>query len=110
MLLNAVKAVSRQRARSDMKIRHWHYNDGYRIIPEVIRKAGAEEKEFEEDLVGWHCWAYPEAETEYEFRVWLRDNIKGRYDCDWRFNGGDAMYTIRIRNDDDATLFKLRWM
>lgn len=40
----------------------------------------------------------------------MNDNIIGEYECDFRFNGGDCMFTVHIVKDEDATIFKLRWM
>jgi len=91
-----------------VRVFHWHYNDGWRNIPRVLQeKYGGRDKEFDEDLIGWHCWAYPDDDGEFE--AWMKANMKGEYDCTRRFNSGDPMTTVIIRNDEDATLFKLRW-
>ena len=90
-------------------INYWRHEDGWIIIPEVLRKSpGAQEKEFREDIVGWHCWAYPEDGNAFE--KWLKTNMKGKYDCTFRFNSGDPMFTVWIKEDEDATLFKLTWV
>ena len=91
-----------------MKILYWKFNDGYSWIPEILRKHIADDSEFEEELVGWHCWAYPD--NNVDLQQWMKDNMISRYECDWRFNNGDPMFTVHIRSDEDATLFKLRWM
>lgn len=91
-----------------MKIKHWNYDDGYHVVPEILRKNRTEEVEFDAFLVGWHCWAYP-GDSE-DIWGWLEDNMIGNYTCDFRFNGGDCMCTVHIVKDEDATLFKLRWM
>ena len=91
-----------------MKVNHWHYNDGWRHIPEILRKDHEPEMEFEECLVGWHCWAY--ASQDENIEQWMKDNMAGKYECDFRFNSGDPMHTIIIKENEDATLFKLKWM
>jgi len=91
-----------------MKVHHWRYEDGWRLVPPVLRKEGEPEKEFNEEIVGWHCWVY--ADDNKDFEKWMRKNMKGKYDCTFRFNSGDPMHTVWIREDEDATLFKLTWM
>jgi hypothetical protein len=88
-----------------MRIKHWDYNTGWRTLYNI---KGNYDKEFDEYLVGWHCWAYPEVDE--NIIQWMKDNMKGSYECDFRFNSGDPMHTIHIRSAVDATLFKLRWM
>lgn len=88
-----------------MKIEHWKYHDGWRTLYTIN---GHTEKEFDDYLVGWHCWAYPD-EDEYIMQ-WMKDNMVSSYECDFRFNSGDPMYTIIIKENEDATLFKLKWM
>lgn len=91
------------------KIEHWSYHDGWKDIPHILRTIddGAE-IEFHKDLVGWHCWVY--AADNDEFSKWMQDNMIGEYECDFRFNSGDPMHTVFIREDQDATLFKIKWM
>jgi hypothetical protein len=92
-----------------MRVQYWGYNDGWKNIPEVLRKFNnGAEKEFEEWLVGWHCWGYEHDGD--NIAQWMKENMKGEYECDFRFNSGDPMHTIHIREAADATLFKLRWM
>jgi hypothetical protein len=92
-----------------MKIRNWRYDDGWHDIPHVLRaKHGGKEVEFIEEIVGWHCWAYPDDNG--DFAKWMEQNMKGNYDCDFRFNSGDPMFTITIKDPEDATLFKLTWL
>lgn len=91
-----------------MKVFHWRYEDGWRDTPEILRRPGQPEREFEEELQGWHCWAYPSDNKEFE--KWMKTNMKGRYDCTFRFNSGDPMYTVWIKSPEDATLFKLTWL
>lgn len=92
-----------------VKIQHWHYDDGMRFIPEIIRRVGESSHEYDEEFKGWHCWVYVDDEGHKEFCKWLK-TCKGDYEFDWRFNSGDPMYTLLLRDDADATAFKLRWL
>jgi len=91
-------------------INHWRYDDGWHNTPAVFRinDPSVPEKEFREELVGWHCWVYPTDDQDFE--EWMKQNMKGEYDCTFRFNSGNPMYTVMIKDDQDATLFKLTWM
>lgn len=92
-------------------VRHWKYDDGYHPLPaDFTRKNSAATNTvfFNKEIVGWHCWFYPSDNTDVE--AWMKQNMTGKYDCTFRFNSGDPMYTILITKDEDATLFKLTWM
>jgi hypothetical protein len=92
-----------------VNVRHWRYEDGWCDIPIVLRDKNAiqtQTREFREEIVGWHCRAY----ADNDFENWMEQNMKGKYDCTFRFNSGDPMYTIHICNNEDAILFKLIWM
>lgn len=90
-------------------VNHWRYENGWRDIPLVLQPSrGGRRKEFLPELIGWHCWVYPT--DEIEFTNWMYDNMKGVYDCTFRFNSGDPMFTVHIVDNEDASLFKLRWM
>ena len=91
-----------------VSVKHWRYEDGWRPIPHILRESYGKDKEFDKFIVGWHCWVY--TNNDREFVEWMDNNMKHPYNCDHRFNSGDPMYTIFITHDEDATLFKLRWM
>ena len=91
-----------------MRVQHWRFDYGWSYIPEILRKIPGKDRDFDECLVGWHCWAY-EGDDE-NISKWMKENMNGEYECDFRFNSGDPMHTIFIKDDEDATLFKLRWM
>ena len=56
---------------------------------------------------GWYCWVYPE---DYDsFYDWMGKNCPTT-ECTNRFNSGDPMITVYIKDDKEATLFQLRWM
>jgi hypothetical protein len=98
-------------------VHHWRREDGWRNnIPYVLQKDGIE-REFDEDQVGWFCCVYPGDELRTDavsnrdaFSEWMKNNMNGPYEADYRFNSGNPMYTVFIKNDEDATIFKLRWM
>lgn len=87
-----------------VEVRHWFYSDGWRFVPESIRRGGPE-KEFDEEIVGWHCWVY----TESDFEEWMQENMTGTFDVTPRFSSGKPMYTVHITKEEDAMFFKLRW-
>jgi hypothetical protein len=89
-------------------VHYWRYEDGWRTVPYFLREDKKAGREFDEGLKGWHCWVYPRDDLEFE--QWMDQNMKGKYDYTHRFNSGDPMYTVNIKSDEDATLFKLRWM
>jgi hypothetical protein len=92
-----------------MRVQHWRYDNGWKNIPEILRKyRNGAEQEFDEDLVGWHCWVYEESDE--NISKWMKENMKGEYECDFRFNSGNPMHTVLIKDNEDATAFKLRWM
>jgi hypothetical protein len=89
-------------------VEHWHYNDGWRDVPNVLRKNGEPSREFDRGLMGWHCWVYPGDDN--SFTEWMTKNMKGDHDLTFRFNSGDPMFTVHIKDPQDATLFKLTWL
>ena len=56
---------------------------------------------------GWYCWVYPKDGVDFD--GWMTKNCPGA-DVTFRFNSGDPMYTVYIKDDEEATLFGLRWM
>lgn len=56
---------------------------------------------------GWYCWVYPENDRDFE--TWMATNCPAT-DCTHRFNSGDPMYTVYIKEDKEATIFQLKWM
>lgn len=55
---------------------------------------------------GWYCWVYPDDDQEFE--EWMKKNCPSA-EFTHRFNSGDPMYTVFIREDAEATLFQLKW-
>jgi hypothetical protein len=56
---------------------------------------------------GWYCWVYPKDGCDFD--DWMTKNCPSA-DVTFRFNSGDPMYTVYIKDDNEATLFGLRWM
>jgi hypothetical protein len=56
---------------------------------------------------GWYCWVYPKDNCDFD--DWMTKNCPSA-DVTFRFNSGDPMYTVYIKDDNEATLFGLRWM
>jgi hypothetical protein len=56
---------------------------------------------------GWYCWVYPKDGVDFD--DWMEKNCPTA-DVTFRFNSGDPMYTVYIKDDNEATLFGLRWM
>ncbi len=56
---------------------------------------------------GWYCWVYPADNTEFE--IWMVKNCPTT-DITHRFNSGDPMWTVYIKEDKESTLFQLKWM
>lgn len=82
-------------------VNHWEFHDGVTPINpgnpfgEIVPARG------------WTCWVYPEDDREFE--EWMEKNCPTS-DCAHRFNSGNPMYTVFIREDKEATLFQLRWL
>lgn len=80
----------------DFVVQHWRHEDGFI------------NGEFRPEIKGWHCMFYEYNQTNIE--DWMETNMKGEYDCIYRFNSGDPAYFITIKESEDATLFKLTWV
>jgi hypothetical protein len=55
---------------------------------------------------GWYCWVYTD---DAEFDDWMA-RLCPTADCTHRFNSGNPMITVYIKDDKEATLFQLKWM
>lgn len=82
-------------------VNYWKYCDGWRYLPEIIRKEWV--YEYDPTHCGWFCWVYPA--KDFDLEAWMVENMKDVYDCTFRFNGGNCMFTVWIRNKNDAALF-----
>lgn len=87
-------------------IHHWRHEDGWHNVPAILRKEGDVAREFVEEIVGWHCWVY--CNNHYEFIEWMMEHCP-RADCTPRFNSGDPMITVHIKDKDEAAYFMLNF-
>jgi hypothetical protein len=55
---------------------------------------------------GWYCWVY--SDDSHEFMEWMKQHCPTS-DCTHRFNSGNPMTTVYIKDDAEATLFNLKW-
>ena len=86
---------------SNLKItvHHWEHHNGIDPInpgskwPMVLPRS-------------WTCWVYPSDDREFE--QWMATNCPTA-ECTHRFNSGDPMYTVSIKDEQEATIFTLRW-
>lgn len=92
-------------------VNHWRYDNGMRELPEILKPKNSAvtlTSYFSEEYKGWHCWFYTTEDLNIE--EWMEENMSGEYECDFRFNSGNPMHTIFIKSDEDASLFKLKWL
>ena len=84
-------------------VHHWRFEDGKQRTESfgagVYRTLDAPPR-------GWYCWVYPADDSDFE--VWMGKHCPNA-DVTFRFNSGDPMYTVYIKEDAEATLFQLRW-
>lgn len=85
-------------------VHHWRFEDG-----KTSPNAGHPIKELILDPAprGWYCWVYPE--DDQAFKEWMKRTCPTTDICH-RFNSGDPMFTVYIKDDIEATVFQLMWM
>ncbi len=81
-------------------VHHWRFEDG-KTSPNPGSKW-----ESEPAPRGWYCWVYPADDREFE--DWMKTNCPTT-DTTHRFNSGDPMYTVYIKEDKEATIFQLKY-
>ena len=91
--------------RKTTSVHHWRFQTGEpeHVGVSVIDPTGIREG----PPRGWYCWVYPEDDV--EFADWMAENCPSS-DCLHRFNSGDPMWTVYIKDDLEATIFSLRWL
>lgn len=82
-------------------VHHWRFEDG--ITP--VNLGGL--WPMDPPPRGWYCWVYSEDYNDFE--SWMAKNCPTA-DLTRRFNSGDPMTTVYIKEDQEATLFQLRWL
>ena len=55
---------------------------------------------------GWYCWTYPADNHNFEEQM---KRMCPTADFTFRFNSGDPMYTVYIKDDAEATAFQLMY-
>lgn len=82
-------------------INHWRFEDG-----KTSPNPGSM-WEMPPTPRGWYCWVYPKDDNEFE--AWMEKHCPTA-DCTRRFNSGDPMTTVYIKEDKEAMLFQLKWL
>lgn len=80
------------------KIYYWTYEDG--TPDDAFGHPGINPP------IGWHCWAYPDNDEEFE--KWM-SQFCPTSEYTHRFNSGDPMYTVFIKDKKEATMFALKF-
>lgn len=81
-------------------VHHWQFHNGVDPINAGSKWPMVPDR-------GWTCWVYPRDNAVFE--DWMSKNCPTA-DCDHRFNSGDPMYTVRIKDDKEAIVFQLKWL
>ena len=91
--------------RKTTSVHHWRFQTGEpeHVGVSVIDPTGIREG----PPRGWYCWVYPEDGV--EFADWMADNCPSS-ECVHRFNSGDPVWNVYIKDEQEATLFALRWL
>jgi hypothetical protein len=88
-------------SRSRVSVQHWRFEDG-NTCPNPDNPWP-----IDPPPRGWYCWVYTD---DYgEFVGWMSKNCPTT-DCTHRFNSGNPMTTVYIKEDQEAVLFQLKWM
>lgn len=91
---------------SEIRVHNWRYEDGFVSVPPLLRLTNYENPEFRAELVGWHCWVYTDDHD--GFFLWMEKHCPGA-ECISRFNSGDPMITIHIKDQEEAAYFRLHF-
>jgi hypothetical protein len=86
--------------RAKTSVHHWRFEDGKTPLNLGSRW------EMPPAPRGWYCWVYPENNDAFESR--MAKNCPTA-DCTQRFNSGDPITTVYIKDDKEAMLFELKW-
>ena len=85
-----------------MIIHHWRFEDGN---ARSINEGRGQYVVLDAPPRGWYCWVYGAGK---EFETWMEQNCPSA-DITHRFNSGDPMHTVYIKDDAEATLFTMKW-
>jgi len=81
--------------RDDIFVDHWRYMD--RISDDEYFQPG------------WRCWVYDRL-CKIDIEGWMEVNMQGEYDCELKFNSGNPIYLIYIKEEKDAAYFALNFV
>ncbi len=81
-------------------INHWRFEDG------KTSSNPGNTVPLDPPPQGWYCWVYPSDDLEFE--TWMK-KFCPTAECIHRFNSGDPMYTVYIKEPDEAMFFSLKW-
>lgn len=82
-------------------VHHWRYEDG-KTCPNPDSKFL-----IDPPPRGWYCWVY--SDDNRDFEQWMEKNCPTA-NITYRFNSGDPMYTVYIKDDIEVTIFQLKWL
>lgn len=85
-------------------IQHWRFEDG--IPRSIAGETYGKQLTLDSLPRGWYCWAY--TDNNEEFRKWMATNCPTA-DITHRFNSGNPMFTVYIKEEKEAALFQLKW-
>ena len=82
-------------------VNHWRYEDGDSL--------GYSEPNVRRDPLpcGWYCWVYARSQED-NFGKWMKENCPTS-EITYRFNSGDPMFSVYIKEEKEAMIFALRW-
>ncbi len=89
--------------RSKTTVHHWRFEDGK---DRSISEGRGQHYRLDTVPRGWYCWAYPADNHDFEEQM---KRMCPTADCTFRFNSGDPMYTVYIKDDAEATAFQLMY-
>jgi hypothetical protein len=85
-------------------VHHWRFETGE---PDFVGTSVIYPTGYREGAPrGWYCWVYPADNDEFE--SWMATHCPTA-DYTRRFNSGDPMTTVHIKDNNEAMLFALRW-
>lgn len=87
--------------RTATTIHHWRFEDG-KTVPNPDSRW-----KMDPPPRGWYCWVYPQSDD--DFVQWMEQHCPTA-DHTFRFNSGDPMHTVYIKDDTEAMLFTLKWL
>ena len=89
-----------------VRITGWRYESGQRRSIRRINDKFEPYYEYDPFLVGWFCYA---SAGPFDVEKWMKVNMAKKYECNFKFNSGNPIYTIHITDPQDALLFKITY-